>query len=139
LGTQETKLLIRNHAHFAKHAKHIKSDQNRDIFWFFVGFAAALKNFDCEISWGGKEINKRSFRFRFPNRPHYPFSFIINENEGHLFYIRKSAFTEMSFQKQEVSQEFKSYGAKENLNGEISFKIENTEHAAHVTKYLFLD
>ena len=57
-------MLKHDHEHYAKHAKIITDEKNREAFWYLVAFAAALKDFECEIRFSGS--GKRSFRFFWP-------------------------------------------------------------------------
>ena len=42
-------MLKRDHEHFATHAELISNESHREAFWYMVGFAAALKDYECEI------------------------------------------------------------------------------------------
>ncbi len=53
----EKKMPQPNYEHFKQHAKHIQNEKDREIYWFFVGLASALKNFSCEVSYGGNKTD----------------------------------------------------------------------------------
>ena len=129
-------MLKHDHEHYAKHAKIITDEKNREAFWYLVAFAAALKDFECEIRFSGS--GKRSFKFYWRGRKKhpYPFSFIINKGIGHLFYIRSPAINKGIINKSQVLDEFKDLET-EDKGKEISIRIDNPSVAARITKYVF--
>jgi hypothetical protein len=135
-------MLKHDHEHYAEHAEFITDERHRgtnreaykEAFWYLVAFAAALKDFECEIRYTGK--GKRSFRFYWRGRNSVPFSFIINQNKGLLFYIRKPALEKGVINKSQVIEEFSDL-EKEDKGDEISIRINNPSVAARITKFVF--
>jgi hypothetical protein len=130
-----TEMLKEPFKQYEEPAEAIDDINRRAAFWYFVGFAAALKDFECEI-YQNPNTGGRSLRFKRCGANVAPFSLRITKSEGLTFYVRKPAFNKEFNNIAQVKKALKKYRPTE-VSGEVTIKINNPSKAEGVTKYIF--
>ena len=114
---------------FAEWSESIVDPETRSAFWYLIGLAACLRQFECRIQWKG-EI--RDFRF-YDGGGEQPFSFITNK-KWLLFYFRPPSQRKGKYSAAEIAQRFESFN--ENTAGEWTVKINTIQDVDALASYL---
>lgn len=119
----------RNAELYAEWVNAISDSQTQGAFHYFVGIAACLPNYKCQIQWKGEV---RDFRFHDEGGAQ-EFSFIVNKN-WILFYFRPPAVSSGRYVSKDLKNLFDSFA--ENSAGEWMVRLRSIADVERLIRFL---
>lgn len=111
------------------HNRKIESQEVADAFFYLVGHGLTLPGWQCTAAQKGFIPD-----FRYYLGRKMPYAFIVNENSL-LFYLRKAGLAMLKDRAEDIRKKF--VDVSDTPRGEIKIRVNNTDDAKKLVKFLF--